>query len=206
MLLLFGGSFDPVHRGHEAIADAARTAHPDARLLWIPAGHAPHKPGRAPAPPADRLALLQLVVRTRPGESIHLGELERSPPSYMVDTLDELRALYPGEEFRLLIGADSLDHLASWRDPERLFRAASFAILPRPGVGREALCSFREALPTELAAVFCADWLEMPLVPESSTQIRIALREGRPPPGLRPEVAAEIRRRGLYGARPSTGD
>lgn len=200
MLLVFGGSFDPVHLGHEAIADAARGAHPGAQLLWVPAGHAPHKPGRAPAPAADRLALLDLVVRARPGESIHTGELERPPPSFTVDTLAELRALHPRQQLTLLIGADSLDHLASWRDPERLFRAASFAIVPRAGVGRDALRAFRQGLPPALAAAFEAAWLEMPLVAESSTAIRAALRAGGQPQGLRPQVAAEIRRRGLYRA------
>jgi len=202
MLLVFGGSFDPVHRGHEAIADAARSAYPGARLLWIPAAHAPHKPGRSPAAAADRLALLQLVVRTRPGEIIHTGELERPPPSFMVDTLDELRALHPGEDFTLLIGADSLDHLARWRDPERLFSAAAFAIVPRQGAGEERLTEFQSSLPTVLAERFRAKWLHMPLVAESSTAIRAALREGRHLQGLRPEVEQEIRRRGLYGAQP----
>lgn len=202
MLLVFGGSFDPVHRGHEAIADAARRAQPGARLIWVPAGQAPHKPERAPAPAADRLALLELVVRTRPGESIHTGELRRPPPSYTVDTLDELRAEHPGESFTLLIGADTLDHLASWRDPARLFDAAEFAVVPRAGADEASLGAFRARLPAALAARFRAAWLAMPPVAESSTEIRAALRDGRQPQGLRPEVEREIRRRGLYGARP----
>lgn len=201
MLLIFGGSFDPIHRGHEAIADAARRAHPGAQLLWIPAGHAPHKPGRAPAPSADRLALLEIVVSDRSGEWIHSGELDRPPPSYMVDTLDELRALHPEEDFTLLIGADSLDHLAQWRAPERLFRSASFLVVPRAGADRLALKEFRRGLPEALARVFRAEWLEMPLVAESSTAIRAALRSEHRVPGLRDSVEQEIRRRGLYGAR-----
>lgn len=201
MLIVLGGSFDPVHRGHEAIADAALRAHPGARVVWVPAAHAPHKPGRVPAPAEDRLALLELVVNERPGESIHSGELRRPPPSYTVDTVAELRALHPEEALVLVVGADTLDHLAQWRDPERLFDAASFLVVPRAGAGPADLDAFRARLPVALARRFRAAWLPMPPVAVSSTAIRAALRAGSAPSGLRPQVEREIRRRGLYGAR-----
>ncbi len=202
-LLLLGGSFDPVHRGHEAIADAARAAHPNASLLWIPSGHAPHKPEREPAPAQDRLALLKLALATRPGEEIFTAELERPGPSYTVDTLETLARLHPGTDFLLLLGADSLEHLASWRDLERLFRLSGFAFAPRPGWGPGSLESFCTALTPELARDFRAEWLPMAEQAVSSTQIRRDLAAARAPQGLRPAVEAELRRRGLYGARNS---
>lgn len=202
MLLILGGSFDPVHLGHEAAADAALAACPGARLAWVPAAHAPHKPGLDPAPAPDRLALVRIVAAARGGERVHCGELERPPPSYTVDTLEELRAAAPAESLALIVGADSLGHLARWREPLRVFGMASFLVVPRGGAGESALEAFRAGLAAGAARAFRARWLPMPEHPASSTAIRAALRAGARPAGLRPEVEAEIRRRGLYGARP----
>lgn len=198
MLLILGGSFDPVHLGHEALADAARAAAPDARLVWVPARQAPHKPGFPPAPAQDRLALLRLAVAARPGETIHTGELERPGPSYTVDTLAELAARHPGERLAWLAGADALEHLARWKQPARIFDAAELWVAPRGGAGEEALERFRAALEPDLARRLRARWLAMPESPHSSTVVREALAAGAPAAGLRPEVEEEIRRRGLY--------
>ncbi len=199
-LLAFGGSFDPVHRGHEAMADAAaRATRPD-RFLWIPSGHAPHKPAQAPAPAEARAAFLRLVLADRPGEELCRLELERPAPSYTVDTLQILQEQHPGAEILFLLGSDSLSHLSGWRDPERLFRLAEFLFAPRRGWPEAALVRFRAALPDELRPAFRARFLAMAEVELSSTALRAALARGEQPAGLHPAVFAEIRRRGCYGA------
>ena len=122
-LLVFGGSFDPVHRGHEAMADAAwREIQPD-RFLWVPSGHAPHKPTLVPAAAEHRVALLNLILAGRPREELSRLEVERPAPSYTVDTLQALRSQLPAAEIHLLLGSDSLAHLAGWRDLPRRFRS-----------------------------------------------------------------------------------
>lgn len=205
MLIVFGGSFDPVHLGHEAMADAARRAHPRARLLWVPARRAPHKPELEPAPAAERLALLRRVVAARAGEAILTAELERSGPSFTVDTLEALHRAEPDEDLALLIGADSLASLALWRAPERILALARLLVAPRAGLGAAELERVARGLPPPLVGALRAEGLAMEEAPYSSTAIRAALRRGEQPAGLRPEVAAEIRARGLYGARAPGG-
>lgn len=198
-LLVFGGSFDPVHRGHEAMADAAwRAAQPD-RFLWVPSGHAPHKPAVAPAPAEARTAFLRLILADRPREELCLVEIERPAPSYTVETLQLLSEQNPGAELLFLLGSDSLAHLAGWRDPARLFNLAEFLFAPRRGWPESALARFRAALPEELRASFRARFLDMPEVDFSSTALRAALARGESPAGLQPAVLAEIRRRRCYG-------
>lgn len=201
-VLVFGGSFDPVHLGHEAMVDAARAAlHPDL-VLWVPARQAPHKLDHRPAPAEDRVAFLERVLAHRPGERLCRLELDRPPPSYTVDTLEELHRRYPGAEFYFLLGADSLAHLATWHDLPRLFSLATFVVVPRDGWGREQLEAFRARLPAELRERFRAVYLDVDLPEFSSTAVRAALARGEEPEGLRPEVLEEIRRRSDYAPAP----
>lgn len=202
-LAVFGGSFDPVHRGHLAVADAARRHLRPDHLLWVPARHAPHKPGQPPAPAADRVALLELALADRPGEELCLLELERPGPSYTVDTLEALRQQHPGAELNLVLGADSLGHLGTWKDLGRILELAGLALVPRPGWGPEALAVFRRSLPPDLARRLRAAFLPMEEVAISSTGLRrlLARRDPRAAAWLPPGVLEEIRRRGLYGWR-----
>ena len=199
-VVVFGGSFDPVHRGHRAMADAVQREESPDLLLWVPSGHAPHKPELAPAAAVDRLALLELVVADRPGERIDRCELERPPPSYSVDTLEDCRRRFADAELLFLAGADSLSHLATWRDLPRLLRLCAWRFAPRPGWGREALDRFRAALPAAEREVFRARMLAMEPVDVSSSAIRARLAAGEEAPGLPAAVAAEIRRRGCYSS------
>lgn len=196
---VFGGSFDPVHQGHVAVADAVMSRLRPDLLLWVPARQAPHKPGQILASDDDRVALLRLVVTGRPGEDVCLLELRRPGPSYTVDTLDALAREHPTARFTLVLGADSLEHLPAWRDLPRLFAAASLAVVPRPGFGAEALERLRSRLVPDVAARLRARFLPMVEVPISATEIRARLRCAEPcDDWLPPGVAAEIRSRRLY--------
>lgn len=202
-LLVFGGSFDPVHCGHEAMADAAwQGVQPD-RFLWIPSGHAPHKPALAPAAAELRVAFLRQVLADRPREELCLLEVNRPAPSYSVDTMQALRAQMPTAEIHFLLGSDSLAHLAGWRELERLFELVHFVFAPRRGWPEAALTAFTSALPEDLRPRFHGRFLTMPPVDISSTAIRAALARGEAAAGLHPGVLDLIRRAGCYGARPS---
>jgi len=199
MRVVFGGSFDPVHLGHVAMADAVQAAVAPRELLWMPSGHAPHKPHRVPASAAARLEFLHLVVDARPGESVSTLETDRPGPSYSVDTLERLLA-DASEEGRLgfLLGADSLEHLATWRALPRLFSLTEWLFAPRPGWHEEQLTEFRDSLEPSLRASFRARLLPMVEVDVSSSAIRAALRDGREPVGLPERVLRRIRELDCY--------
>ncbi|MDP7061915.1 MAG: nicotinate (nicotinamide) nucleotide adenylyltransferase [Planctomycetota bacterium] len=198
-LVVFGGSFDPVHEGHVAMADAIQEFQDPDLLLWVPSFHAPHKIDRPPAHAEWRLAMLQAVVDLRAGEEVCLLEIEREGFSFTVDTLRQLQELYGVAHPTLLLGADSLEHLLTWRDVPELFKRVRFVFVPRPGWGKSQLRTFRDSLSTELGGLFRAQFLPMPEVAASSTQIREALAAGQMPSDLTPQVRDFIRVHGCYG-------
>src|SRR5262245_58651421 len=104
---ILGGSFNPVHFGHLAMAEAARRAHGLDRVLLVPAAQPPHKREDL-APAEDRLAMVRLAVEGREGLEASGLELERPGPSFTVDTLAELRRRLPAAELYFIIGADSI--------------------------------------------------------------------------------------------------
>ena len=189
-ILVFGGSFDPVHRGHLALLRAAdRRLRPD-RIVLLPSGRPPHK-----APPAacfsDRVALLKAALR-EPGARrfarrtvIDRFEERGRGPHYTVRSLGHLRRRWPGAEFFLLIGSDQLASFGRWHRPDRIRRLSRLVAGRRRGASR----------PREDVL-----WLRG-LFPElSSSQVRGVLAEGRSPAPFVPKaVEREIRRRGLYG-------
>jgi nicotinate-nucleotide adenylyltransferase len=129
---VFGGTFDPPHLGHLLLAEAAREKLALDRVLFVPANVPPHKRSRIVSPPATRLDLLRAALRGT-GFAISTVELDRPGPSYTVDTLERLRVRHPRARFWLLVGADSLADLATWRAPDRILELAVVAVASRPG-------------------------------------------------------------------------
>jgi nicotinate-nucleotide adenylyltransferase len=184
-LALLGGSFDPVHAGHLALAESARDRLGADRVLLVVAAGQPLKPGGAAAPAVDRYAMVRLAVRGRPRLEASDLELHRPPPSYTVDTLREVRqGLPPGAEVLLLLGADALADLPRWREAAEVRRLAKVVGCGRPGF----------PVPSGADLVLEADTPDV-----SSTEVRRRVREGKPIAGLVPEdVAAYIEERRLY--------
>src|SRR5690606_28448660 len=174
LLVLYGGTFDPVHHGHLATACAARDML-GGPVHFMPAADPPH---RAP-PGADasrRAAMLALAIADEPEFHIDLRELRREGPSYSVDTLRALRGeLGATVPVALLVGADSLLALPEWHDWRALFGLAHFVVAERPGSGLD------RSLPPELAAATAGRWSDDPeaLRPEPP---RRPLRPRQPPP------------------------
>ena len=128
--VLYGGTFDPVHLGHIAVACAARDAL-DATVAFMPAADPPHRapPGAAAA---DRAAMLDLAIAGEPGLALDLRELERDGRSWTDDTLRELRAaIGDAAPVALLLGADSFDALPTWKDWRALFDLAHLVVAGR---------------------------------------------------------------------------
>jgi nicotinate-nucleotide adenylyltransferase len=129
---ILGGTFDPVHNAHLAIAKTAMESLGLDKILWIPTG----KPGYRKPPVAsafDRIAMLALAVKDEENYEIDSRELAARASPYTVDTLTALRAERPDDEFYLLLGSDQYASLRGWRRPAEVKRLARVAVFTRPG-------------------------------------------------------------------------
>ncbi|MFQ5845789.1 MAG: nicotinate (nicotinamide) nucleotide adenylyltransferase [Planctomycetota bacterium] len=199
---IFGGSFDPVHRGHEAAVRALVERRGPDRLYVVPAGRPPHKREGCRAPFADRVEMARLAVAGLPRAEVLSIEEARAGPSYTVDTVDELCDRHPGAALELYVGADMLADLPGWREAGRLVGRVSVIAFARPGQDLEAA---RRAFEDRLGPL-PEGVLEIRSVDVSSTEIRRRLAAGEPVEGLlSPPVEAYIRARGLYGASAGPG-
>ncbi len=210
--LVYGGTFDPVHCGHLAIACAARDAL-RCTVHLMPAGDPPHRaaPG---ATAAERATMVGLAIAGVPDLVLDRRELEREGRSYTVDTLEALRAeLGPSRPLAWLVGADSLLGLPGWHRWEALFDLAHLVVADRPG------SAFDDARSPALAAALrgrwtdCADTLRrapsgrvlrlgQPLHAVSATEVRARIAREDTLQGWVPApVAAFIDETGLYRPR-----
>jgi nicotinate-nucleotide adenylyltransferase len=195
---LFGGSFDPIHEGHLAVARGARDRLGLDRLILMVAAQSPLKKGSA-AGAEDRLAMARLAVAGELGLEVSDLEVRRAGPSYTIDTLRGVAAANPRARLFLVLGSDSLATFPRWREAAALLAESTPVIAPRRGVGREALEPIRGLLGNEAAAALAAGWLDLPCVDVSATDVRARLADGRSVEGLVPKpVIAYIRERALY--------
>ena len=201
--LCYGGTFDPVHDGHIAVAGfAGKTC--DADVYFIPSADPPHRK-KPLASARQRADMLQIAIADEPRFFLDIRELHRDKPSYTVDTLRELRAeLGPHAPIAWLIGADAFAQLHTWHEWDDLFDLAHFVVALRPGYSmhsphfpiNERICSSPKQLnESPSGRVFS---LQCPLRSESASAIRHALAAGEPPVGLNPAVQAYILEHGLY--------
>jgi nicotinate-nucleotide adenylyltransferase len=132
---LFGGSFDPPHHGHIAIATAAADVFDLDSVLFAPAGRQPLKPDGVPAAFADRLAMVELACRADPRFVVSDLDAPRGDgnPNYTVETLATLHETMPDVRLFNLVGADSFLSLPRWREPDRLLELAEWIVVSRPG-------------------------------------------------------------------------
>jgi nicotinate-nucleotide adenylyltransferase len=177
---IFGGTFDPVHYGHLAIAEEVYHKLKLARVVFVPAGQPPHKLGWPITPAQQRLEMLQLAVADNPHFEISLVDIQRVGPSYTVDTLRLLREEWgPHVELYFIIGGDSLKDLPSWHDPAGVIAQACIVALMRPGyVEIEALGQQLSRRLPGLAQRLLT--LTGPRMDISSTDLRQRVRVGEP--------------------------
>jgi nicotinate-nucleotide adenylyltransferase len=192
---LFGGSFDPVHDAHVALAQTAlEQLHLD-ELRWIPVGH-PWQKTRRLASAADREAMVRLAIAGEPRFVLDRSELRRRGVSYTLDTVRELAAAAPGDERVLILGQDQYASLHTWRDWRELLGLVTLAIANRPGA---------ELTVTPQIAQVAHQTVPLPMMDISSTEVRRRVAAGEPIAGLVPDpVARYIEQRRLYLAGPNT--
>ncbi len=190
---LFGGTFDPIHQGHLRVARAALSQCTLDKVFFIPAFLSPHKQDRCPAATAeDRLEMLRLALDGQKEFEVSTVEINRHRVSFTAETLRDLRGLYPGDDFFLILGEDAYAAFDSWRESEFIREQAQILVAPR-----SSKISFRVAASKFLE---CAK-LKMPHTPESSEQIRSDLWQGKTESlcFLPESVADYIQRRSIYG-------
>jgi nicotinate-nucleotide adenylyltransferase len=207
VLGILGGTFNPPHRGHLALARHAKAELGLERVLLMPAGRSPHKLSEVDPGPSDRLEMCRLAVAGVDAVAVCALEIERGGPSYTVDTLRAIHESHPEAGLTFIVGADMARTLPGWHEPEALLELASLAVAERQDAGREdvlrALAPLRKDLDGDVPDGRVADvaFLKMPLVEISSSMVRERVAEGRPVGNLlEPAVAAYIAEHGLYGA------
>ena len=197
---LLGGSFDPPHLGHLHVARAAHDELSLDRLRLIPAAQAPQKRHRPVAADADRVAMLELLVRADPWIEVDARELTRGGTSFTFDTLSEVRReLGAGAELFFVLGSDSLVDLPTWHRAAELVKLATIVTVPRDEQSVQiGLAQVRNCLP-EAAARIADHVLDVEPLPVSSTHIRARVKAGLPIDELVPAaIAAYIARQRLY--------
>lgn len=195
---LLGGTFDPPHVGHLWLACMAADAMGLEQVLFMPASQPPHKQGRPMSRAQDRLEMTRRAIDADPLFALTTIEMERPGPSYTIDSVRQLAEADPDRTLLLIMAADSLEQIDSWRQPAELLQLCEWVVGPRPGA----------AMPdrSRLEARFGADaqrihLLEGPSLDVSASEIRQRVATGRIIRYLVPRSVEElIEARGLYRA------
>ena len=201
---ILGGTFDPVHNGHLAAADAAQQALQLDAVTLIPSHIPPHRHDPVGATGEQRYEMAALAAAGRPGWSASRVEVDRKGPSYTYDTLVELdQTISAGSQFFFILGADAFAEIATWYRYPAVLDLAHFVVVSRPGI---TLDSLRERVPSAFSrrpsATTRVILVEAATPDISSTDIRRRVRAGEPLDGLVPDpVAAYIRQHRLYSGR-----
>lgn len=188
-LAIFGGTFDPIHNAHLAIARAALSHFRLDRVLFVPAAHPPHKGGVTEAAFDDRVRMAELACAGEPHFAVSRLE-EGTRRSYSIDTIEKVRAsLAPGDDLFFLIGADAFAEIQTWHRWQDVVRQVVFLVVGRPG--------YSFALPENVRA----ERLDSPQLDVSSSTTRQLLQAGQRPGEVPPRVLDYIVEHGLYPVR-----
>jgi nicotinate-nucleotide adenylyltransferase len=176
---VFGGSFNPVHYGHLLLAECCREACALDQVWLIPAAVPPHKQGQVLAPAKARLEMLELALAGNEHLRPSALEVERGGISYTVETLAAIRAEQPDAELFLLMGADSLHDLFTWREPRRICELAIPVVVRRRASAEPDLSVLAPLVSAQRLAEIGRIQVEMPIVELSSTDLRERAAAGR---------------------------
>jgi nicotinate-nucleotide adenylyltransferase len=193
---ILGGTFDPIHHGHLVAAEEACHQLELDQVLFVPAGTPPHKPNRPISPAHHRMRMVELAIAAKPYFALSRVDVERPGLCYTVDTLELLRAEWGlGPTFYFIVGADSLADIPTWHQPQRLMELCELVVAARTGV-KVDLARLEEQLPGLRDRL---NWVPMPALEISSSDLRARVRAGRPISYLvPPAVEAYILEQGLY--------
>jgi len=202
---IFGGTFDPIHLGHLAVARSIQSSLGLDNVVFVPAGQPWLKADTPVSRVEDRVQMLRLALARRRALELSTIEADRPGPSYTVDTMETLqRQLGSDADFFFLLGSDALMDIAKWKEPQRLIQLCQLVAFARPGFGLPTMEALEVAVPgISMRVVFA----EVPQVNIRATDIRRRIAEGRSIQRLVPRaVERYILEHGLYeaGSRRST--
>jgi len=187
---IFGGTFDPVHRGHVKIARLVKRKFGLDQVIFIPAGLRPHKAASV-ASAIDRLAMVRLALGKTKGFSISAFEVRRKSPSYTINTVRYWKRRL-GKKARVffIIGADAFREIRTWKKWRELLLLCDFIVVNRPGYREQA---------TPAGVKGAINYWRIPDIPISATKIRELLRRGQPVKQLVPPAVSQyIKKKKLY--------
>jgi nicotinate-nucleotide adenylyltransferase len=190
---VYGGAFDPPHNAHVAVARAAVAQLALDALHVVPTGQAWHKT-RVLSAPAHRLAMARLAFDSLPRTQVDAQELQRTGPSYTIDTVEALQAEHPGAQLMLVLGEDQVRALPTWQRGEDVLKLAIICI-----AARAVKSPASSALDAPIISGKAVRLIELPPMVESSTEIRSLVAQGRPIDHLVPgAIARYIAKHQLY--------
>lgn len=194
---VLGGTFNPIHNGHIAIAEAARIALNLDEIYFIPTGQPQLKDNDVLLATEHRVQMINVAISEKPFYKLSTIEVERAGPSYTVDTLSELRRQLSSEhELFFILGWDSLAQLPHWKDPDLLIQMCKLVVVSRPGYPLPDIASMEDTVPGITGRVII---LDRPHIDISSSDIRERIARGLNVKHLLPEPVEEyIRENSLY--------
>ncbi|MDU3174156.1 MAG: nicotinate-nucleotide adenylyltransferase [Corynebacterium striatum] len=193
---IMGGTFDPIHYGHLVAASEAAYRFQLDQVVFVPTGQPWQKAGRDVTAAEHRYLMTMVATASNPRFTVSRVDIDREGPTYTIDTLRDLRELFPDAELYFITGADSLASIMSWRDWEVMLEMANFVGVTRPGYELS-----KDMLP--LGSQTGIELIEIPAMAISSTDCRKRAGEGEPVWYLVPDgVVQYIAKNNLYGPNP----
>jgi len=190
---LFGGTFDPIHLGHLVLAEQCREQLQLDAVWFIPTGEPPHKPPGGRTPGRIRYEMVQLAIAGHERFRVLDLEIQRTGPSFTVETLTELHQQQPDARFWWLMGADMLRDFPTWREPDRIVTLARIAAVNRGGM------PLPEAIPTRERFGHAIDDVTIPAITLAASDLRQRVAQGQSIRYLVPRaVEVYIEQHGLY--------
>lgn len=184
---VMGGTFDPIHLGHLKVAEEVAKSYQLDSVIFVPAGEPWQKPTNTLA--SHRLEMTKLAIAGNPGFQLSMVDLERSGPTYTVDTLSDLHIQFPDAQLFFITGADSLESINTWKNADSLWGQAHFIGVNRPG----------HVLKVPKSPPGAVSLLEISALPVSSSEIRAKVMVGEPIDDLVPKPVIEyIKKNDLY--------
>lgn len=181
---IFGGTFDPIHCGHLAVAETVKSKLRLSRMIFVPTGQPWLKEGQPVSPAGDRVEMVRLAIVGKADFEMSTVEVERCGPSYTVDTLDVFRDQLGAEaELFFLLGSDAIADLHRWKEPNRVIEMCHLVAFSRPGFRLPSLDSLERKVPGISERVIL---VEGPDVDVSATEVRRRAAQGLPISGMVP--------------------
>lgn len=194
---ILGGTFDPIHMGHMFVAEAARDAFDLNKVLFIPTGDPPHKKSSRLASGKDRITMIQKAIYDNSTFHLDTREVERTGTTYTIDTITELKKVYPHDQLFFIIGGDTLLELETWRNFPAVAKLCDFIVYQRLGYRKHE--QEEEALRLQQTYKTHIHFVEGPYLEISSKDIRRRLEKKQTIRYLVPdEVFIYIKEHKLY--------